>query len=703
MNALFNKSANVIISLITTVALISSCFAAQPAASNTNKIFSAVEILPSDSQKDIIYKAAHVTPSQRQFNWQQYELTMFAHFGVNTFTNREWGTGTEDPALFNPTALDTDQWVKAAKDAGFKLIIATAKHHDGFCLWPSKYTKHSVKYSPWKNGKGDVLAELARSCKKFGLKFGVYLSPADLHEIKRSGGFYGNHSKPKPSVIPTPTSDSPNPKGPKFTFIVDDYNRYFLNQLYELLTEYGPIHEVWFDGANPKPGTGQTYNYTAWYTLIRKLAPQAVIAIKGPDVRWIGNEAGRGRPAEWSVIPVGSEKDLSSWPDRTARDLGSRQKLFNAKYLIWYPAEMDTSIRPGWFYHASQDSRVKSLKKLLDIYYSGPGNNSVLLLNIPPDRRGLLHENDVARLHEFAQVIKQTFSNNLAAGAEVSASNTKNNSPKFSPANIIDNDYETYWTTDDWTESASLTITLPEKRTFDVIMLQEYIKAGQRIEQFTIEAFLDGTYKQIAAAQTVGYKKLLRITPVATDRIRINITHSRFAPTLASFGLFKRPQIQSAAQKSAPFFDPSKSEWKVIYADSQQIPDELAKNAIDNNPDTIWHTQWKPSSPNCPHEIKIDLAKPRKLYGFSYLPRTNSLNGTVEEYEFYTSSDAKNWTLAAKGSFANIKNNPVLQEIYFKSPITARYIRFVALKEVNNNPWTSVAEIGIITSPPPKK
>ncbi len=350
--------------------------------------------------------AASVTPSPRQFAWQVLEFTAFIHFTVNTFTGREWGTGAEPDSVFNPTAYDARQWVKVCKQAGMKLVILTAKHHDGFCLWPSRYTDHSVKKSPWRNGEGDVVRDVSAACSEFGLKFGIYMSPWDRHE--RTFG------------------DSPA------------YNQYFENQLTELLTNYGPVAEVWFDGANGEGPNGkrQVYDWPAYYRIVRKLQPDAVIAIMGPDVRWVGTESGYGRDTEWSVLPnlvsipdsvsLSSRNDgVDAWfspRDLMDRDLGSRARLAGARNLLWYPAEVDVSIRPGWFYHGSEDTRVKTPAELLDIFYSSVGRNAVLLLNVPPNTLGLIGEADIRSLREMRRILNVTFRKNLAADAKVTAS-----------------------------------------------------------------------------------------------------------------------------------------------------------------------------------------------------------------------------------------------------------------------------------------
>jgi len=460
-----------------------------------------------DVPRDVLRKAAHVRPTPQQAAWQELEYTCFTHFGMNTFTDREWGDGKEDPKLFNPTAFDARQWAAACKAAGMKMIILTAKHHDGFCLWPSKYTEHSVKSSPWKQGKGNVVKEVSEACREFGLKFGVYLSPWDRHERT-----YGSAA----------------------------YNTFYTNQLRELLTNYGPVAEVWWDGACGEGPNGkrQVYDWDGYTKVVRECQPGAVIFGMGPDVRWVGNEDGLARESEWSVLP---EKGPG---DQTAGDLGHRKYLLGAGELVWYPAECDVSIRPGWFYHAGQDGQVKSLEHLLEIYYRSVGRNSVLLLNVPPDRRGLFHASDVARLKELRAVLDETFSKTpfsagLAVGSTARASNVRGDKAAHLPDKILDGDPETYWTTDDGVYQATIEIELGHVKTFDRAMLQEQFTLGQRVERFALERWDALGWKPIAEATTIGYKRLLRFPEVTADRVRIRILDSRDCPTLREFGLFK--------------------------------------------------------------------------------------------------------------------------------------------------------------------
>jgi len=437
-------------------------------------------------RRDELRQAVEVRPSARQLAWQELEFIAFAHFGVNTFTDKEWGDGTEDPAIFNPTALDARQWVRVCREAGMRLLILTAKHHDGFCLWPSRYTDHSVKRSPWRGGRGDVVREVSEACREGGLKFGIYLSPWDRHEPS-----YG---------------DSPR------------YNEYFRNQLTELLTGYGEVAEVWFDGACGEGPNGkrQEYDWQSYYEVVRRHQPGAVIAISGPDVRWVGNEDGVARETEWSV-----QNASPAFHGRSG--------------LVWWPAECDVSIRPGWFYHAQEDSKVKSLEHLLDIYYKSVGRNAVLLLNLPPDRRGLIHEADAARLRELRRALDETFRTNLASGARAA-------SPDGDGASrAVDGDPATYFAAREDTRSATIEIELARPATFNRSMLREYIPLGQRIEEYSLEAHDGRAWRAFAKGTTIGYKKLDRFAPVTASRVRLVISKARAAPLVGEIGLYMAP------------------------------------------------------------------------------------------------------------------------------------------------------------------
>ena len=466
----------------------------------------SVQLHPDDSMEKVIAKSVSVRPSPRQLAWQEMEYIAFAHFGINTFTGKEWGNGKEDPKLFNPSAFDARQWAKACKDAGIKEIIVTAKHHDGFCLWPSKYTEHSVKNSPWKNGQGDVVKEVADACREYGLKLGVYLSPWDRHEKT-----YG-----------TPA-----------------YNDYFKNQLRELLTNHGEVSEVWFDGA----GIGdkwktmqQLYDWKGYVRIVRELQPNAVI-FQGGDLRWVGNEAGKGRESEWSVVPENFKAQ--------DKDLGGRDKLMLAaksgESIGWVPAEVDTSIRPGWYYHKREDLLVKSLPHLLNIYFDSVGNNGVLLLNLPPDKRGLLHKNDVKRILELRKALDQIFEKDLARNVAAQASAVRGKDHQYGADKTVDGNPETYWMTEDGVTQAEVVYDLGAPKTFNVAMLQEYIKQGQRVEEFYLEVWDGKDWKPVARSTTIGYKRLLRFEAVTAGKARVRITQSRVCPTLSNFSLFFDP------------------------------------------------------------------------------------------------------------------------------------------------------------------
>ncbi len=469
---------------------------------------------------DLDKRLIQVVPSPRQFAFQQLEFYSFIHFTVNTFTDREWGEGTEDPAIFNPEKLDARQWTKALKSAGMKGLILTCKHHDGFCLWPSKYTDHSIASSPYKGGKGDIVKEVSDACREDGLKFGVYLSPWD-----RNNPLYGQ-GKP--------------------------YDDYFVNQLTELLTNYGKVFSVWFDGACGEGPNGkkQVYDWERYYEVIRTLQPDACINVCGPDIRWCGNEAGDTRPSEWSVVPArmrDTEKiaSLSQQADDEAfrqrkitasdRDLGSRTMLENETNLIWYPAEVNTSIRPGWFYHSTEDDKVRSLDTLLDIYYRSVGGNGTFLLNIPPTRDGLLHENDVKRLKELGDYLREAFRLNLLDNAKLSADSAE---AEHDIENARKDDYSAFYKTEDGVNHCVITAEWPEEQDIRFVVLKENIQLSQRVEAFTVEVRTNGQWNTVYEGTVVGYKKIVPLTNVKGDQVRITISDARVAPTLSFVGIY---------------------------------------------------------------------------------------------------------------------------------------------------------------------
>ena len=462
-------------------------------------------------------------PSKRQLTYEKMEFFCFIHFTVNTFTGSEWGDGKEDVSIFNPTELDARQWVKTAKDAGMKGLILTCKHHDGFCLWPSKYTEHSVKNSPYKNGNGDIVREVSEACKEFGIKFGIYLSPWD-----RNNSRYG--------------------KG-------KEYDDYYVNQLTELLTDYGELYTIWLDGACGEGANGkvQKYDWNRYYKVMRELQPNAVISISGPDVRWCGNEAGEVRESEWSVVTkdmtdpsitaeLSQHEDNEEFRDRpldeTQSDLGSRERLKNEKELVWYSAETDVSIRPGWFYHEEEDDKVRSFENLKDIYLKSVGGNTTLLLNIPPMKNGKIHEKDMAILKRLGEFINDTFKNNLLKNALITTvpeHDCRGNSPDM----MRTDDYNTYFMNKEGDNKLMIEIKFDECKKLNYLVLKEAITFSQRVEKFNVY-FNDesGNKIKIFGGTTIGYKRIIDLKGTKTDNLTIEIEDSRVAPVMSFVGVY---------------------------------------------------------------------------------------------------------------------------------------------------------------------
>jgi alpha-L-fucosidase len=449
-------------------------------------------------------------PSERQLRWHEMEFYGFIHFTVNTFTDKEWGYGDEFPSVFNPTDFDAEQIVGVAKEAGMKGLILTCKHHDGFCLWPSKYTEHSVKNSPWKKGHGDVVKEISDACRKHGLKFGIYLSPWD-----RSHKDYGR----------------------------PEYITYFRNQLRELLSGYGPIFEVFFDGANGGDGyyggARETrridretyYDWPATWQIVRELQPDACIfSDAGPDVRWIGNERGIAGDLCWATL--NREDFVPGRADVARLNHGDRPGSH------WVPAECDVSIRPGWFYHAQEDSKVRSAQNLVELYYSSIGRGGSLLLNLAPDRRGRIPESDAKSLREFRRIIDATFANDLARGCKVTASNIRAGDKRFSPQNVVDGRRTTYWATDDQVKTAELVLDLGREVAFDVVRIREYLPLGQRVEAFALDRFEDNQWREFAKGMSIGNCRIVRCKRAASSKVRLRITQAAACPAIAEVGLF---------------------------------------------------------------------------------------------------------------------------------------------------------------------
>lgn len=465
-------------------------------------------------------RLTEVRPAARQQRTQELEFYAFFHFTVNTFTNREWGDGTESPSIFSPDRLDAEQWVRAVKAAGMKGAILTCKHHDGFCLWPSRYTDHSVAASPYRDGKGDVVREVAQACRKEGLAFGVYLSPWDRHEATYGQG--------KP------------------------YDDYFVNQLTELLTEYGPVFAVWFDGACGEGPNGkkQEYDWERYYETVRRLQPEACMHVCGPDIRWCGNEAGDTRESEWSVVPArmaeaertaakSQQEDSEAFRETKITsmdaDLGSRQRLAEEKRLIWYPAEVDMSIRPGWFWHPEENEKVHSLEHLLRVYVNSVGGNATLLLNVPPTTEGRIHEKDEVRLRELGEKIRLFHTGNLLEEAVLQADTQDRAHPVDG---VRKEDYEDWFSTEEGVSQAEITVTFPEEKKISCLRLKEQNLLGQRIERFEIIALEKGVERKVYEGTTVGYQKIAWFSPVETSRLRIRILDARGSVNLAFLGIY---------------------------------------------------------------------------------------------------------------------------------------------------------------------
>ena len=598
-------------------------------AGSNGQYYEKHAIIPQGATgEEVIEIAARVTPTQNQLEWQQMELTAFLHYGMNTYTNREWGDGKESPELFNPTAFDADQIVTSLKAGGFKLIILTCKHHDGFCLWPSKFTGHSVKNSPY---KGDIVKEISEACARHGIKFGVYLSPWD-----RNAPSYG---------------DSPK------------YNEYFINQLTELLTNYGKVSEVWFDGACGEGPNGkvQVYDWEAVTATIHKLQPDAVTAICGDDVRWVGNESGKGRESEWNVTPLAPKVYANSDSLRnelniseTTRDLGSRELISKAKELFWYASETDVSIRPGWFYHESQDQYVRSLKNLVDIYFSSVGSNSSLLLNIPPTLEGKVHPIDSVRLKEFGDYISNAFAQDYA---------------------INGNDAVTL------KAGAQYIRDIRSGANINCVMLQEDISKGQRVESFTVELLINGQWVTVGKGTTIGYKRLLRFPSTTAEKVRVTINESRLEANILRIGLFHCPELgdNSAIRKEHI----SSSAWEVAGSNGQKM--------FDNDVETIWKS-------NDMQPLTIDLGQQLNILGFSYIPVNNvEAAGTITKYRISISTDGEKWQqIDGDREFENIRNNPIAQNVRFDKNHAARYLRLEPLETTDNGSTFSVAEFGVI-------
>ena len=529
-------------------------------------------------------------PNENQLRWQQMEMYAFIHYSLNTYTDQEWGFGNEDPQLFNPSDLDCRQWARVCKQAGMRGIIFTAKHHCGFCMWPSAYTDYSVKNSPWKQGRGDVVRELADACREEGLKFAVYLSPWDRNHPE-----YGRSA----------------------------YVEYFRNQLRELLTNYGDIFEVWFDGANGGDGwyggANETrkidrttyYEWPETYRMIRELQPKCLIWNDGSDrgdLRWVGTEAGNVGETNWSLLNHNGEV---TWPmlHYGLEDGDS-----------WVPGETNTSIRPGWFYHATEDEHVKSLSKLMDTYYKSVGRNSTLLLNFPIAPNGRIHPTDSLRGIAFNRMIQEVFKTDLAKKAKKK------------------------------TQGRETIITFGQPTVCNRFVAEEDIRYGQRVKKFALEAEVDGKWVPLRdmlvegsdGLTTIGHRRIICFPTIKATKIRFTITDSKAAPIIKKLGVYLAPELTA------------------------DIPDSGEKKS------SSLHYFF-----SSPKQMMIDWDTEQTITSFRYLPPQNSKEGIVTHYTLWASTDWSSWTKLASGEFSNIVNNPIWQTVNF-TPVKAKILRLDA-------------------------
>ena len=577
------------------------------------------------------------TPSPRQVAWHKRQQYAFIHFSINTFTDKEWGYGDEDPALFNPTDFSPDQIVQAAKAGGMTGIILTAKHHDGFCLWPTQLTERCIRNTPYKHGKGDIVGEMAAATRRAGLAFGLYLSPWDRHHPE-----YGRPA----------------------------YVDYFRKQIVELCTRYGGLFEFWFDGANGGDGyyggaretrkidAPAYYDWKTTVALVHQHQPMAcTFDPLGADIRWVGNEDGVAGDPCWPTMP-----------DHPYVQAEGNSGVRGAP--LWWPAETDVSIRPGWFYHADEDAKVKTPARLLKLFDESVGRGTNLNLNLPPDRRGRIPDTDAAVLKAFGAAQAATFARDLAQGAVAHA--TAERGPTFAAARVLDGRNDSYWSTPDSDRTPMLTLDLPLGRSFDLIRLREYLPLGARVTRFALDAEIDGRWRTLAEHEAIGAQRIIRLPrPITPRRVRLRIVEAPACPAISEFALFR--QVAPAAVTISTRTDPtilSTADWRIVAATAPG-----AEALLDDDAATRWTTPAP--APGAPASVTIDMGKVVQLGGISLTPSRTLAKGVSppRDYACETSIDGKQWDAAASGELANIAYALATQRLPFAKPRAARWLR----------------------------
>lgn len=671
-----------------------------------------------------------VTPSERLLAWHELEFYGFIHFTINTFTDKEWGYGDESPTLFNPTHFDPDQIVLSMKAAGMKAIILTAKHHDGFCLWPTKTTEHNITKSPWKNGKGDVVREISDACRRHDLKFGVYLSPWDRN----------NEHYATPHYV----------------------NTIFQNQLRELLTNYGPVFEVWFDGANGGDGYygGKReerkidrityYNLDELWNVIRPLQPMACIfSDLGPEIRWVGNESGVAGETCWPTYTPKGREDINKPGLGQTRYEEGQFGTRDGKY--WIPAECDVSIRPGWFYHESENNRVRSVENLVNLYFKSVGHGASMLLNIPPSRKGTVYPTDSITLAQMGNYLQRLYAVNYATTAKVKASAVRSSDQAFAPENVRDTDQYSYWGTPDGVTTGEITLQFSKPTTFDVVRLRENIKLGVRSDDWEIWAQVKGQWQLFGKGTAIGASRLVKGPKVTADAIKVSITKGKASICISDIGVFNSPELPKenlpvisrdekgqvhivgesknasivyeknrnaisatstpyqapfvmteSGSVSAAFLNNDGSTSRISTVTFGILPQNwvLYKNqattdakqlALDNNPKTVWLVDITAQGTDA---LILDTQKSQLIKGISYVPDPTNGQGNITHYALYGSQNGNDWQLIQEGEFSNIEANPRPQRINIpKDKGQLRYLKLVPKRWVGNGHQVRIADL----------